>query len=307
MEAVDAAGTPARLRDRIACYYDRTQMLYSRLWSKARLHYGFWDPTTRTREEAIRNLDHFVARALALPPRATVLDAGCGIGGTSILLAEDYGLDVTGLTLSSVQLREARRLAEGSTAMGRLRFSLRDYLASGFSPASFDGIVAIESSCYAEPKTGFCREAFRLLKPGGRLVVSDGFLARPLRGREGVAYRRLLDGFALDGLADVQEFGAVLRTTGFVSIECHDKRAAIMRSAHIIERLSGIGVVVCALLCLLRLAPRTWLRHGLAGLSQRPLFADGALTYCVFVATKPGARGYGPIARAVTDIENTAS
>jgi cyclopropane fatty-acyl-phospholipid synthase-like methyltransferase len=287
IEAVDVAGTPAPLRARIATYYDHTQVLYSRLWSKERLHYGFWDPGTRKREDAIRNLDHFVARALRLPAGASVLDAGCGIGGTSILLAHEYGLDVTGLTLSPVQLRGARRLAEASPVTHRVRFALRDYLASGFLPASFDGLVAIESSCYAEPKARFCREAFRLLKPGGRLVVSDGFVARPLRGRERVAYRRLLDGFALDGLASVDEFGAALRDTGFEAVECHDKRAAIMPSAHSIERLSGVGVAVCTLLCLLRLAPRTWLRHGLAGLSQRPLFATGALTYCVFVATKP--------------------
>jgi cyclopropane fatty-acyl-phospholipid synthase-like methyltransferase len=273
---------------RIARYYDRTQVLYARLWSRRSTHYGFWGADTRSHRQAVRNLDRFVAERIALPSAGRVLDAGCGVGGTALHLAERYAHTVVGITLSREQARRARRLVARSPVAPRIRLCRGDFLASAFPDASFDAIVAIESSCYAEPKQAFVREAHRLLRPGGRLVVSDGFLARPLREDERSPYERFLAGFALQGLATLDGFRAELAASGFTDVRCEDCQRAILPSARRILRLSRIGVAACWLPSRIGLFPREWLAHGGSGLSQYRLFRDGAFRYAVFSATRPG-------------------
>ena len=283
MSGVGTRGTGTAHRQRVAAYYDATQVLYSTLWSGSAVHYGLWDHDTRGHRQAIRNLDRLVAAELALSPGSRVLDAGCGIGGTSCYLAERHGLEVVGITLSRVQARHAgRRAARGGAAI-RPRVLIADYLRTGFADAVFDGVIAIESSCHAERKPDFLAEAFRVLRAGGRLVVLDGFRARPTA--ESDRYRELLAGMALPDLAPAGEFARQARRAGFVLQHDLDLTPRILPSAHRIAKLSAIGVCVCRMLRL----PRAWLAHGRAGLAQLPLFAEGFLVYRAFVATKPEA------------------
>jgi tocopherol O-methyltransferase len=285
--APQATRTPESRRRAVRAYYDETQVLYSRIWSPTGVHYGFWEHGTRTRQQAIRNMDRQVARELGLPMGSRVLDAGCGIGGTSIFLAEELHHRVTGITLSPAQLRRALRASQRCRAPVRPRFLLRDYLATGLASHSFDGIFGIESVCYAQPKVAFCREAFRLLRRGGRVVVLDGFLTRTPERDEIADYRAFCDGLAIDNLDSVDGFTAALAEAGFEEISCTDRRAMILPSARSIHRLSRLGVAVCRIPCALGIWPMSWIGHGLAGLSQRRLFGSGLVTYCVFSATRP--------------------
>jgi tocopherol O-methyltransferase len=280
------AGTARYTHRRVAQYFDRTQYLYSLLWSRNALHYGFWDSETHRRRDAIQNVNKFVATELALPVGARVLDAGCGVGGTSLFLAEHAGLQVNGITLSREQLRRARRFAASSTAKYPPIFTLGDYANTHFPSGSFDGVIAVESSCHAPSKCEFLREARRLLRPGGRLVVIDGFLAKvDLNDRERRLYLRLLNGFALPDLAEIERFARDLDKVGFSSVRFCDRTAAILRSARIIAAMSWPGIVLLGAFCWVGLLPQIWLAHGLACLSQRPLFAKRIARYCAFVAT----------------------
>lgn len=281
------SGTADAVRRRIADYYDRMQVFYSSLWSRTSVHYGFWERGTWRRAEAVRNMDRLAAAELGLRPGARVLDAGCGVGGTSVFLAEQCDLEVVGITISEVQLQRACRLAATCSAAVRPTFLIRDYLHTGFDAHSFDGVVAIESACYAEPKKAFVAEAFRVLRPGGRLVVMDGFLRKwRLDARERADFEHFTRGLALSGLAHVDEFAAYLGEVGFGDIRCSDKRSAILPSALIMEAMTRVGVPIVAGACRRGLLPRLWLDHGLAGLSQRRLFQEGTLAYCVFHARK---------------------
>ena len=287
-------GTPESAKRRVARYYDGMQFLYSSLWSSSGVHYGFWEPGTRSRAQAIRNMDRLVACELALPLGSRVLDAGCGVGGTSMLLAEEHGLDVVGITISDDQLERARCAAAASPARARLRFAHADFLATGFEDASFDGVVGVESVCYAESKSAFLAEAWRVLRPGGRLVVLDGFRQRTaLTPRDARDLRRFVSGWALSGLAFVGEFDAALHAAGFESVDYSDKRRAVMPSAWLMEGIAWIGFWSIGLACWLEVLPRLWLDHGLACLSQRRLFQRETLTYGVFTARKPRATNPG--------------
>ena len=71
-------------------YYDNLQKIYDLFYSKRTLglHYGFWEKNTKTTEESIINTNKFVIKYLDINDNDTILDAGCGIGGTSIFIAK---------------------------------------------------------------------------------------------------------------------------------------------------------------------------------------------------------------------------
>ena len=109
-----------------------------------------------------------VAERLRLQAGQQVGDIGCGYGATAQRLAERHGLAVTGVTISAAQ---AARGMERTPARGSVTILARDWLAGAFPDACFDRSYAIESSEHMEDKQHFFTEAFRTLKPGGRLVV----------------------------------------------------------------------------------------------------------------------------------------
>ncbi len=273
---------------RVAEYYDRNQRYYDSGWSSEHLHYGFWEAGTRTLAEALENHNRSVERLLDAGPGDAVLDAGCGVGGMSLRLAR-AGASVTGLSLSEVQLARARRRAAQEGLQDRAAFLNRDYCATGLPAASFTRALGLESVCYAPDKAAFAREAFRLLRPGGVLVVSDAFLrdaAVPESHRRG--YDGYLDGWALPNLCPLAAFERALRDAGFTGVAFEDHTARIQPSAALIagrkrwtrpfvELLGGVGLLHPSVV-----------RNYRACIHQRPVMSD-LVHYGNFSARKPAA------------------
>src|SRR3989344_597198 len=180
----------------VAKYYDQTLPYYRRFWHRNgesnALHYGFWDQETRNVGEALLNENKFLANFADIKVGEQVLDAGCGVGGSSIWLARQRLAKVIGITLSEKQIKEARKLAKRAGVDTEAQFQLKDFLKTGFEDNSFDVVWAIESVCHAENKIDFLREAYRILKSGGRLIIADGVLKRDPNPDEEKLYRDFL-------------------------------------------------------------------------------------------------------------------
>ncbi|MCB0631047.1 MAG: methyltransferase domain-containing protein, partial [Lewinella sp.] len=108
----------------------------------------------------------------------------------------------------------------------------------GYADAAF----AMESACYAggENKMDFVRELYRLLKPGGRFVINDGF-----RKHTGLLpvwlekiYRKNMECWALSDLADIHAFVAALKLVGFQNIRIEDASWRVAPSFAHIPRVS---------------------------------------------------------------------
>src|SRR4051812_11711786 len=92
-------------------HYDIASPLYKELWGQ-HIHHGFWISGKESKEEAAQNLVDLLIQKSGLQRGSKVLDVGCGVGGTSIFLAKEWDCDVTGITISPVQVEMATEAAK---------------------------------------------------------------------------------------------------------------------------------------------------------------------------------------------------
>lgn len=213
-------------KDHIVDYYDQCQSDYSLFWDLERsraLHAGYWDSTTHSLADALRRENEILAEMVGVKASDKILDAGCGVGGSSCFLAEKYSCQVVGISLSQRQIEDARAYVVKKNFFVTPEFLVADFTKTPFSDSSFDVIWGLESICHAQDKSAFAKEAYRLLKPGGRLVVADGFaLKRDLNPKDSLAMRRWLYGWGVEALETTDDFERHLAQAGFQAIHCKD-------------------------------------------------------------------------------------
>lgn len=199
----------------IAAHYDDLDEFYRSIWG-SNIHHGYWITGSESSDEAVLNLTRLVARQASINPGDRVCDLGCGYGEVALTLNREYGAQVTGLTISAKQHQHAQAAA-GNEAV---KFLLRDALNNNLSAQAFDAVIAVESSEHMPDKLAFLREMYRLLRPGGRCVVT-AWLARGRPAAWETKY--LLEPICAEGrlpnLASATEFQNMLHNAGFDDIE----------------------------------------------------------------------------------------
>ncbi|EWG52775.1 hypothetical protein FVEG_11402 [Fusarium verticillioides 7600] len=194
-----AHSTMQALKDRIKLHYDLASDYYLSLWGE-HIHHGYW-PTpeseaTQTKEEAQANLIQLLLDISKIPSNSSVLDVGCGIGGTSRYLASKHGSSVTGITISSKQVKIANRLTKAAIedtsssdvsddngfaklGEGKVKFLELDAEKMGDffndQQGTFDAVWISEALSHFPNKTLFFENVMKVLKPGGKLVLADWF------------------------------------------------------------------------------------------------------------------------------------
>lgn len=114
-----------------------------------------------------------VGDALALAPGQTLVDLGCGRGGPGLWLARSEGALLVGVDFSAVAVQQAAERAALFGLADRARFVVGELAATGLPDATADAVVSIDAMHFAADPTAAAREALRLLRPGGRLALTN--------------------------------------------------------------------------------------------------------------------------------------
>lgn len=228
----------ADLYEKIKNFYDDSSGLWEDVWGE-HMHHGYYGPhgTYRIdrRQAQIDLIKELLAWAVpqnSAKPRK-ILDLGCGIGGSSLYLAQQHQAEVMGASLSPVQVERAgeraRALGLGSTC----QFQVANALDLPFASDSFDWVWSLESGEHMPNKAQFLQEAWRVLKPGGRLILAT-WCHRPIDPGNGPLtaderrhLQAIYDVYCLPYVVSLPDYEAIARECGFGEIKTADWSVAV--------------------------------------------------------------------------------
>lgn len=134
-------------------------------------HAGYWQDDTRGEKEAQRNYLEKLSGLLNLRPSDRVLDAGSGQGYAARYLADTTDAHIIGITITPREVRVSNKLSKHMT--NPPEFVLDDYIDTVFEDNYFDVIYETEALSHAKDMQAVMHEFYRILKPGGRVILFD--------------------------------------------------------------------------------------------------------------------------------------
>ncbi len=282
----------SRFRDIIE-YYDATRFDYQVAWlgrENPAIHFGFYGQRAGRHASALENTNRILAELAELKPRQRVLDAGCGKGGSCLWLARHLEAQAVGITPVKSQVEEARRLAARGRLDGFATFLQADYCQTPFENDSFDCVWACESLCHSAEKSAFYQEAFRLLRPGGRLVIAEYVRSRrPHTADEEKLLLGWLNSWAIPDIDTPQEHLGYARSAGFEDIRIRDFTGQTWVSLKNLHKIARRWLWADYLLYGLGIRSRAQHRNIKGSIRQFNALNQGLWFYATIIARKPDA------------------
>lgn len=212
---------------RRAAMYGEDDLSSMSIFSGNYINFGYWQDFTPglisvdERTESQANLYRTILGRLTIDPTDVALEVGCGIAvGTALALREFDPRAVYGLDLSQDQIDRATRLNAELIAQQPERLVLQQgsALELPYAGETFDKCYSVEAAQHFEDLTRFASEAYRVVRPGGRLAVATFFTPHTTALDE---LRRLIETIdsGIDVVLTIDSFRNNLVEAGFVSVQ----------------------------------------------------------------------------------------
>lgn len=233
--------------EKILEYYEQvTDAYYVGMWHQDHIHFGLFTPEEsrlpiqelrKARADAILRAHETILRPIDITGEHTVVDAGCGVGGTALYVAKRFGCRVVGLNISEHQLERARSRAEKAGLSDRVEYTWADCAqALPLADESVDVVVNIESSCHYANRRHFLSECARILKPGGILTTMDWMAADGISESDYTAYiQPVCNAWFFKSLETRSSYTGKLRETGFEILDFVDFSEPALPNTRIME------------------------------------------------------------------------
>jgi cyclopropane fatty-acyl-phospholipid synthase-like methyltransferase len=168
--------------EEIGISYDEFADFYRLINSDVGFHIGMWSGSATDdglssvydlSNKAQTRVVEYCIDALKLKSTDHFLDLGCGAGAPTVQIAEHSGATAVGVNVSKVQLAEATGRAEAAGLADRVKFEYGNAMELAYEDETFDAIVAIDLFPHLSDRLQGFKEAYRVLKPGGTLLLSE--------------------------------------------------------------------------------------------------------------------------------------
>jgi len=200
-------------------FYDIGSPYYAEIFGQ-HIHDGYYLTGKESRAEAGENLIKYLVEKARISAGAKILDVGCGIGGSSVWLANNIGAKTVGITISPGQVEMAHASSVRNHADSA--FYLMDAEKMEFDSA-FDVIWAVAVCTHLENQPEFIQRATRFLNQKGSFIIFDWMLASGAkRFRDDVSVKSVRRGMLLQSMHTLAEYQAWFAASGYDVLHVED-------------------------------------------------------------------------------------
>jgi tocopherol O-methyltransferase len=225
------------LYQQIQQFYDASSGLWENIWGE-HMHHGYYGVDGKKkldRRQAQIDLIEELLRwsGYSSPENPKIIDIGCGIGGSSLYLAEKLQGDAVGITLSPVQANRAQERATAADLSETTTFKVANALDIPYPDNTFDLVWTLESGEHMPDKDKFLQECYRVLKPGGRMILatwchrSTAGQAGALTPDENKHLQKIYDVYCLPYVISLPDYEEIVTKCGFQEMRSADWSVAV--------------------------------------------------------------------------------
>ncbi|NJC97621.1 MAG: hypothetical protein C3F07_18695 [Anaerolineales bacterium] len=197
----------------VRAYYDQNTwffIAFNRTRQAENIHRSLWTDGAKTLEEALHVTNERIRAEIeaVAPTQARIADLGCGVGASLLYILPRLQTPkpAFGLTLSSVQARLANQFAKRENLEKQIYFAEGDFTRAPLASEALDAIYSVEAVVHAQEPELYFQETGRLLRPGGKLILVDDYLAdRTLSRPETKWFDAYVSGWQVPGVTTVEQ------------------------------------------------------------------------------------------------------
>lgn len=222
-------------------FYDASSGLWESIWGE-HMHHGYYGRNGNYRLDRRQAQIELIEELLLwagynghntenIPQN--IIDVGCGIGGSTLHLAQKFGSTATGITLSPVQASRAKERAAEVGLDNRVRFEVANALEMPYEDNTFDLVWSLESGEHMPDKIKFLAECYRVLKPGGKMIFATwchretDSVAGNLTSSEVAHLKEIYRVYCLPYVISLSEYRAIATECGFQELKSDDWSMAV--------------------------------------------------------------------------------